>query len=515
VVSGIGSSWVASRTGARRRGSSGTDPVGQQAEYAGCPGGATSTPAGRTVAAGEGRRATTRGAAAISFDDSAQIEQAIEVDLTSADEGSRWQRIRWGLAALPQLPLAVVALVLGAGAAAVTWATILATGRPPAWGVRGARWAVSRIAAAAAAATGLGSRAPSVRFSEAVRLDRRAVAGRWLVGLPVAAAALVVAVGTVPAAVVAWITAVGGAGPPPTLRQALTLVVRFEVRAAAWLLLATSVPPHGLFGPDGSPTASGGGESAGSVGTIAPDVFTYVGPSWLWGYSADRTVCGIWPRSTPDRAVGLWPVAEQAAAWARFRELEPAAVAVPPTAAAELGAAGPPAAPVPARARRLVAAVVATGVLAFVGYGAAAVAGAGGAGPPTQQQADAAALARAYRSLRAAVLTYTRAARQCAAFPASTAAVGCAASASTTVAGAFGRFGRQLDALHGVTGAPAADRRSLQVATAACQQAFLRLGATTTVAGYDAELAAVGVPQRLERFDAAYGHLLDALTAGQ
>jgi hypothetical protein len=30
-----------------------------------------------------------------------------------------------------------------------------------------------------------------------------------------------------------------------------------------------------------------------------PDVVTFAGPDWVWAYSADRRVCGIWPRQRP------------------------------------------------------------------------------------------------------------------------------------------------------------------------------------------------------------------------
>lgn len=78
-------------------------------------------------------------------------------------------------------------------------------------------------------------------------------------------------------------------------------------------------------------------------GQPSPEVFTYGGETYLWGYSADRQVCGIWWRQDPSWPGQIWPIGEQQAAWSRFREVEPMAVAFdqPVLAELEFGQAAP------------------------------------------------------------------------------------------------------------------------------------------------------------------------------
>ncbi|HXQ60126.1 MAG TPA: DUF4389 domain-containing protein [Acidimicrobiales bacterium] len=64
--------------------------------------------------------------------------------------------------------------------------------------------------------------------------------------------------------------------------------------------------------------------------------FTFGGPSYLWGYTDDRTFCGIWSAHDLNTQPQIWPITEQGDGWTRFRELEPNAVALaeptpPPT----------------------------------------------------------------------------------------------------------------------------------------------------------------------------------------
>ncbi len=96
---------------------------------------------------------------------------------------------------------------------------------------------------------------------------------------------------------------------------------------------------------EAQPDGAGGPEvPAVVVAPTVPDVFTYGGGTYLWGYSADRAVCGIWRRDDPAAPGRTWPIEEQDDAWARFREVEPAAVAYdgPEPAALGFGAAPVP-----------------------------------------------------------------------------------------------------------------------------------------------------------------------------
>ena len=54
--------------------------------------------------------------------------------------------------------------------------------------------------------------------------------------------------------------------------------------------------------------------------------FTYRGQRFLWGYSADRQICAIWPvGDSSGRPHLTWPISEHEAAWRVFRSLEPCA----------------------------------------------------------------------------------------------------------------------------------------------------------------------------------------------
>ncbi|HUC36772.1 MAG TPA: hypothetical protein VMR97_06580 [Acidimicrobiales bacterium] len=71
----------------------------------------------------------------------------------------------------------------------------------------------------------------------------------------------------------------------------------------------------------------------------ARPTFTYRGQRYLWGYSSDRTVCGLW--RVEDRegdAERTWPISEHQEAWKEFRSLEPTATAYTETATAVGGA---------------------------------------------------------------------------------------------------------------------------------------------------------------------------------
>ena len=56
-----------------------------------------------------------------------------------------------------------------------------------------------------------------------------------------------------------------------------------------------------------------------------------------WGYTDDRSHCGIWSATDLTAPPQMWPIGDQGEGWARFRDLEPNAVALadptPPPAA--------------------------------------------------------------------------------------------------------------------------------------------------------------------------------------
>ncbi len=55
--------------------------------------------------------------------------------------------------------------------------------------------------------------------------------------------------------------------------------------------------------------------------------FLYRGSQFLWGYTPDRQVCGMWSVTDPaGRPSQSWSILEHAKAWAVFQSLEPLAV---------------------------------------------------------------------------------------------------------------------------------------------------------------------------------------------
>ncbi|MGH9028168.1 MAG: hypothetical protein ACRDV4_00910 [Acidimicrobiales bacterium] len=77
---------------------------------------------------------------------------------------------------------------------------------------------------------------------------------------------------------------------------------------------------------------------------MAEPTFTYQGHRFLWGYSADRTLCGLWEIDDPTGSpLRTWPMSEHEHAWQVFRSTEPRAVAyVAPSPAASAAATAPP-----------------------------------------------------------------------------------------------------------------------------------------------------------------------------
>ncbi len=79
---------------------------------------------------------------------------------------------------------------------------------------------------------------------------------------------------------------------------------------------------------------------------VAQPTFTYQGQRFLWGYSPDRQICGLWEVGDPEGAAHqTWPISEHAAAWRVFRSLEPFAACIQPADASSKQEAGQGAAP--------------------------------------------------------------------------------------------------------------------------------------------------------------------------
>jgi hypothetical protein len=197
-------------------------------------------------------------------------------------------------------------LVVAVPVSVAAWLATMATGRAPTPITHVVRWATSRFHAALTGVlvppgSSVEGRRPATRAAEVPDgddglLDRRRVAVRWLTGLPALAAAVVVTAGALPVAVVTWLWRFGTAALPGALVDALQSVVQFDAAVVGWLVLARAEGPHGLV-PAG-PTSSTGSASGPATPPL-PDVVTFAGPDWVWAYSADRRVCGIWPRQRP------------------------------------------------------------------------------------------------------------------------------------------------------------------------------------------------------------------------
>jgi hypothetical protein len=54
--------------------------------------------------------------------------------------------------------------------------------------------------------------------------------------------------------------------------------------------------------------------------------FTFGGRAYLWGYTDDRSQCGIWSVADLAAPPQMWPIGEQGEAWTRFWALDPDAV---------------------------------------------------------------------------------------------------------------------------------------------------------------------------------------------
>lgn len=186
-------------------------------------------------------------------------------------------------------------------------------------------------------------------------LNRLAVFFRMIIAIPAGIVVDLVVLGaSTLAALVTWLIVLVTGRMPPALHGAYGAVLRFWVRYTGWFLMLTPAYPAGLFGDEGgaypwlAPVPAPAPAEAPVVGPV-PDVFTYGGTTHVWGYTADRQVCGVWRRDEPALPAEWWPIERQDDGWARFRALEPGAVEYRGPGPAELGFTrpSPPAGPLP------------------------------------------------------------------------------------------------------------------------------------------------------------------------
>jgi len=220
------------------------------------------------------------------------------------------------------------------------------------------------------------------------RLNRWSVLWRLPLVLPASILAYIVQSGgfTI-VAFIAWCIVLISGRMPPSLYLAYAASLRYQARVGGYALMLTSEWPWGLFGDKetlgvpgstpgsagyvaaqyGAPSAYGapayGAPQYGAAPAYAPPTgqpvappsafgtppvaaptaptapaaptaprfpgvtFTFGGPSYLWGYSDDRSLCGIWSATDLSAPPQTWPIGEQGEAWTSFWQREPQAAA--------------------------------------------------------------------------------------------------------------------------------------------------------------------------------------------
>lgn len=402
------------------------------------------------------------------------------------------------------------------------------------------------------------------------RLNRLSVLFRIVLAVPAAIVNEVLGFGTSTIVLlVTWVWVLVTGRMPDALYGTYAAVLRLTVRYSAWLgMLTSTYPVQGVLGdpevleaPWSAPAWSATPAAGPAPADPVPDVFTYGGPTYLWGYTADRQVCGIWRRDQPGRPPEWWPIDRQSEAWARFRQLEPAAVelhgpdprdlgfAVPAVAGGTWpgGGGGPVAAgPVPATAladHPGAAAAVPAAVVPAAGARWPSVPGAPlvlpgaskallvvcmvlGAVTLVANQTVLGALASSnrfggvrnrpalstvqqdYRALQAATTAYGSTITAC-----RTAGDGlpCETAADATEAQAFRTFAGQLDMLPVLGSSATAARARVRSDTDTAAAAFTTLAGATSIEQYDQEVAGSGLQSLLTRFDTDVDALQRAL----
>jgi hypothetical protein len=444
------------------------------------------------------------------------------------------------------------------------------------------------------------------------RLNRWAVLFRLLLGLPASIFSSIVQYGAFTlVAFIAWLIVLFSGSMPPSLYQAYAAALRYQARVYGYGFMLTSEWPWGLLGdretfgtqgplpavaaygtpqsygtppvygaPTTEPVAPGGygvpePQTITPAQPVAPTTpsdpvapvmsgvaFTFGGPGYLWGYSDDRSICGIWSATDLTAPPQTWPIGEQGEAWTRFWELEPNAVAfvepAPPPAAAPWlqGAAtsvggspppyptggssyapsgspylrsgspyGPSGSSLPAnghdypisgspaddpRWRLILSQPARTLMVVFIVLGVLL----GGANLAVQLgnhrlQTLAANLEvqAAYDSLNNSVITYENNTNAC---KNSSAALSCVTGADRTVAQAFGKFVSTMNRISEPPGATAA-AANLSADGAHAQQVFLQLAGSTSASQYEQAVQSSNLTQVLTQFTDDYQSLRNQL----
>ena len=255
--------------------------------------------------------------------------------------------------------------------------------------------------------------------------------------------------------------------------------------------------------------------------------FTFGGSAYLWGYTDDRSHCGIWNATDLSAPPQMWPIGEQGEAWTRFWALEPNAVALseptpPPTPApwsqgapTSIGSAPPP---YPATSGyvtsgssvddprwRLVLSQGAKGLLVgFLILGAllSTVYGFRFFNNNALKSFEAnIQIQVAYQSLNNAEATYESNIKACS-------TLGCLTGASAAVAPAFGTFVGKLNSVS-VPPAEAPAKSELAADAIFAQQTFDKLALATSSSEYEDIIAASG--QVVSQVHQDYQNLINKL----
>jgi len=433
------------------------------------------------------------------------------------------------------------------------------------------------------------------------RLNRGAVFFRLILAFPAYVYGTVTVFGAFTlVGVITWFIVLITGRMPPSLHLAYAAVVRYQIRASAYLFMITSEWPWGMFGDTDvlgahGPAAAFG--APGATGTLAygatteqpfapappfgqpqpftqpqpfaqpvaqpvaqpqpfaptpatpaspasarptlPGVdFTFGGPSYLWGYTADRSHCGIWSTTNPGAPPQTWPIGEQGEAWSRFWVLEPQALEftepAPPPTLSPPGVApssGPPAslyaAPsfppsglppeagvwptevsrwrlvLSSGARKLIVFFIVLGSVLYIAVNVIQFT----VQHPLQKLEASIEVQSAYASLTTAVTTYETNTNACGTSPQG---LTCVTGADRTVGQAFGVFVSKLSAISEPAGAVASASALASDGTHA-QQVFEQLAASTTVAQYQQNVQSSNLTQVLTQFSQDYQHLVNQL----
>lgn len=511
----------------------------------------------------------------------------------------RWTVLLRAILVIPHL---VVLAFLGIAAAVVTvigWFGALVTGRLPAFAHQLLSGVIEWQGRVYAYGLLLTDRHPPYRMGPAdhpvqvlvppaQRLNRAAVLFRIVLVVPAQVVASAVQYGAMTVLLlVHWLITLVQGQPSPAFAGAYASVLRLQLRLSAYFAMLTPAYPwHGLFGdqalapapgwpaapgawrggtavagppspgwptapvpgwpgaPTGQAWPTGGPSTGAAAGHPVPDVFTYGGAAHLWGYTADRRVCGVWRRDQPGFPPEWWPVERQDEAWRRFRELEPAAVeyrgpapfelgftipvAPGPAAAREPGAgmpggpahgtvgglpaapqvvAGPSAASGPGPAlvlesgsRVLLVLFIALGIVSWVAFRGIVTF------PSLQRVRNGAArteLQQGYASLRSATVAFQSRVSQCSA----TGDLPCVTAADRHEAGSFTTFSDQLATVTVAGTAANRDLARLQAITVEVSSLFRQLGSVTTPAQYQQVASGSQLPILLGSFDTTYNQL--------